>query len=98
MLSKLTGTFVQEVDTLHKKSAFPFKVALFTVQPFSESRLDCHKVLEVWLIAQGKGIVEYQGEEFSISAGDVLHFHSFETHKVINTGKEDIKLFSIWWE
>lgn len=96
--SSKPGTQVKQVNFFAGKCYPSFKTAIFTVQPAAESKLDVHKVFEMWLIASGSGIVEYQYKQVPVKAGDVLYFDSLAAHKIINTGKKTIKIFSIWWE
>lgn len=80
------------------KEKMPFKGGKFIVGPQRTSKEDVHEVKECWFIAQGKGILTYNGEEFSIEAGNFLFFEPFKKHQVFNPSEqEDLVIHTIWW-
>ncbi|MBU2714020.1 cupin domain-containing protein [Zooshikella harenae] len=93
--SSCEGTYYRLVDYVDN---IPFKSSFFVVKPGFISRLDQHSAKEVWMVKQGKGILEYDGQLFSLKAGDTYYFSSNITHQVRNTGTIDIEIFSTWWD
>ena len=79
-------------------AGLPFKYSRFLVSPGSASRRDQHEVQEVWVILSGHGKLLFDGGEFSVKPGDVVHFGSMRTHQVENEGAGDMEIFSFWWK
>lgn len=75
----------------------PFLYSQFIVAPGSTSRRDQHEVLEVWVILSGAGKLLYDGGEYQVGPGDVVHFDSLRVHQVVNEGVEEMRVFSFWW-
>jgi mannose-6-phosphate isomerase-like protein (cupin superfamily) len=76
----------------------PFLYSQFVVAPGSTSRRDQHEVLEVWVILSGSGKLLYDGGEYKVGPGDVVHFNSMRVHQVMNEGPEEMRVFSFWWK
>lgn len=75
-----------------------FEMSVFTVEPGGQTPLDQHQDSEVWLVAQGKGLLRFRGEyELAVKAGDVMRFLPNESHTLKNTGAERLTVFSVWW-
>ena len=75
----------------------PFKATYFEILPGFETPVDRHKVEECWIVLQGSGILNCDGNKLAISVEDVLHFDSFNGHSVINNGSEPLLICSIYW-
>ena len=75
----------------------PFKGGKYVVDPGSTSRPDTHDVKECWMIAQGTGMLNYDGDDFRISQGDYFYFQPQKTHIVANDGTEPLVVFTVWW-
>jgi mannose-6-phosphate isomerase-like protein (cupin superfamily) len=97
-ISHTAGMAARQINFLAGTCHPPFKAAIFTVKPAAESKLDVHKVFEIWLVAKGTGVLTYQHKKVSVKSGDVIYFDSFASHKITNTGKKTMQIFSIWWE
>lgn len=76
----------------------PFKMSRFMLKPGARSPLDCHEDKEIWFIAAGKGELTRAGEEvMEISQGDIVELGSMVSHTLLNTGQDDLLVFSVWW-
>lgn len=75
----------------------PFAGGRFVVAPGATSRPDTHDVSEVWMLAQGSGVLSYDGSEHCVSAGDYVFFEPRKTHFIHNTGTVDIVIHTVWW-
>ncbi|GAA3627167.1 cupin domain-containing protein [Flavivirga jejuensis] len=76
----------------------PFKASRWEVFPGKSSLIDVHEVRECWFIAKGEGeLIRNEKKEGKVKQGDILFFDSNESHSICNSGKENILIFSIWW-
>jgi quercetin dioxygenase-like cupin family protein len=76
----------------------PVRMSRFEIAPAAQSPLDTHEEREMWMFAQGTGMLSYRGHPpVRVAAGDVVEFESNESHTVMNTGSEPLVVFSIWW-
>ena len=94
-ISSCEGTFYRLINYV---DGAPFKSSFFVVEPGYTSRLDQHDVKEIWMVKQGEGTLEYDGNTILLQAGNTYYFSSNVTHKVSNTGKVNIEIFSTWWD
>lgn len=70
----------------------------FIVAPSYETPWDQHKANELWFVLQGSGVINIEESSISlISKGDIFSIDSNICHKVKNEGKEDLIIFSVWW-
>lgn len=79
------------------KSQLPFKMDFFDVAPGTETHVDQHKVEEVWVIKTGTGELIYDGKTMPVAEDNIFYFESMKTHQVKNTGKEVMRILSIFW-
>jgi mannose-6-phosphate isomerase-like protein (cupin superfamily) len=70
---------------------------LFTVAPGATSRPDTHAVTEVWMIAQGRGVLRYAEQVTEVSQGDMLFYEPHHTHQIHNDGSEELVIYTLWW-
>lgn len=75
----------------------PFRGGLFTVAPQCTSRPDKHAVRECWMIANGGGVLEYQGSTLRVEQGDVLLFEPHHQHQIHNDGVQPLVISTVWW-
>lgn len=75
----------------------PFAGGRFVVGPGATSRPDTHDVSEVWMLAQGSGLLNYDGADHPVSAGDCVFFEPRKTHFIHNPGTVDIVIHTVWW-
>lgn len=78
--------------------ATPFRGGLFTVAPECTSRPDIHAVKECWMIANGAGILKYDGTAVRVEQGDVLVFDAFHEHQIYNDGPQPLVISTVWWD
>ena len=80
------------------KPIAPFKASRIMVLPGSWSPLDDHQEKECWFIVSGEGeLVFLDKEKKTVKPGDVMFYDSQQSHKIYNSGKEDLVIISIWW-
>ncbi len=85
-------------DAATGSGQLPFLYSQFVVAPGSTSRRDQHEVLEVWVVLSGVGRLLYDGGEYAVGPGDVVHFDSMRVHQVVNDAPEEMRVFSFWWK
>lgn len=77
--------------------AAPYSSAVFVLPPGAWSDPDVHDALETWFIGAGQGLLEYDGQSFTVRAGDAFHLAARRPHRLRNTGSGDLTAFSVWW-
>jgi mannose-6-phosphate isomerase-like protein (cupin superfamily) len=92
------GMVVEELSTNEQPSFAPFKASRWVVPVTGASDVDQHVVKEIWFIASGIGVLEYDGRTVHVAARDVLHMESQKPHRVVNVGAEPLVVFSVWWQ
>jgi mannose-6-phosphate isomerase-like protein (cupin superfamily) len=76
----------------------PVRMSRFELTPGAQSPLDTHEEREMWMFAQGTGMLSYCGQPpVPVRAGDVVEFESDSSHTLKNTGQGPLVVFSIWW-
>lgn len=75
----------------------PFAGGQFCLQPGATSRPDTHDVSECWMLARGRGVLNYAGTDYAVKAGDYLFFEPRHTHFIHNDGDEELVIFTVWW-
>lgn len=76
----------------------PVRMSRFELAPGARSPLDTHEEREMWMFAQGNGMLSYRGQApIPVRAGDVVEFEADSSHALHNTGGEALVVFSIWW-
>lgn len=91
------GFSVKQIDFQANQSNPPFKATYFQVLPGYTTPVDKHKVEECWIVLQGQGTLEFDGQSLPIAEKDILHFPSFKGHSVKNDSLEPLLLCSIYW-
>jgi quercetin dioxygenase-like cupin family protein len=76
----------------------PFQAAYFTVEPGCTSPVDSHSVREIWMVAEGEGVLTYDQEKSTIHAFDILYFEPPKCHQVSNETSRPLVIFSVWWK
>lgn len=93
-----SGMVVEEVDQATPGAAdWPFKASRFEVPPGATTERDQHEVAELWLVGSGHGTVASDGTEMVVGPGDMVFFAGRVPHQITNTGREQLRLFSVWW-
>jgi quercetin dioxygenase-like cupin family protein len=76
----------------------PVNMSRFVLAPGARSKLDRHEDREMWMFAQGTGMLSYRGcPAIAVQAGVVVEFEPDASHTLHNTGSEPLVVFSIWW-
>lgn len=96
--SSRPGVQLKEVD-FHQygEKRVPFDGGQFTIEPGAESKPDTHQVSECWMIVQGEGVLNYDGQEYKVCKGDFLFFEPQKTHFLRNEGEETVIVYTVWW-
>jgi len=77
---------------------WPFTAARFEVPPGATTELDVHDVVELWMVRTGTGTVTSGDTTMDVAPGSMVYFASRVPHRVTNTGDEQLRLFSVWWQ
>jgi mannose-6-phosphate isomerase-like protein (cupin superfamily) len=77
--------------------ALPFEISRWEVGPGQQNDLEAHASVEVWLIAQGEGIVTLDGTETRVGSGDAVVVPPQVWHQLFNDGAERVRAVSIYW-
>jgi quercetin dioxygenase-like cupin family protein len=94
----LDGVDYGEFDLTGRcEGLFPFKCSLFSVSSGSSTPIDCHAVLECWLVLCGTGTLHYDGKTHALSAHSLFFIESHKKHFLENCSDTTITVFSIWW-
>lgn len=75
----------------------PFSAGRFVVAPGATSAPDNHDVTECWIVSQGSGLLNYDGLDYRVSAGECFLFEPKKNHYVHNNGSSDIVIYTMWW-
>ena len=76
----------------------PVRMSRFELAPGARSPLDEHDEREMWMFAQGSGMLSYRGQPpVRVAAGDVVELEAGASHTLHNIGSEPLIVFSIWW-
>lgn len=69
------------------------------VKPNQASIIHNHHETEIFYIIKGKGIVESNSVQYSVSEGDLIHFSAFSDHTITNlSNNEPLEFLTFWWE
>lgn len=79
-------------------TGWPFTAARFEVPPGATTELDVHDVVELWMVRSGTGTVVSGEETFDVAPGAMVYFASRVPHRITNTGSDQLRLFSVWWQ
>jgi mannose-6-phosphate isomerase-like protein (cupin superfamily) len=77
---------------------WPFTAARFEVPPGATTELDVHDVVELWLVRTGTGTVVSGDTTMDVEPGSMVYFATRVPHQVTNTGDDQLRLFSVWWQ
>lgn len=77
---------------------WPFTAARFEVPPGATSELDVHDVVELWMVRSGTGTVVSGDTTMDLAPGAMVYFATRVPHQVTNTGTDQLRLFSVWWQ
>ncbi|HEV2856065.1 MAG TPA: cupin domain-containing protein [Thermoanaerobaculia bacterium] len=77
----------------------PFWSSWNHLKPGEKTKKHQHHEIEVYLIAQGRGVFGGDRESLEVGPGDVLYMPPFNDHVITNTSaEEDLLFLSIFWE
>lgn len=92
-----SGMVVEEA-AVPGATRWPFTAARFEVPPGATTELDVHDVVELWMVRSGTGTVVSGEETVDVSPGAMVYFASRVPHRITNTGSDQLRLFSVWWQ
>ena len=96
--SSRPGVTLEEANFTHFGTGrVPFAGGRFLVEPGATSKPDTHAVSECWMIAQGRGLINYDGVDYPVTVGDYLLFEPQKTHFIHNDGDQTIVIHTVWW-
>jgi mannose-6-phosphate isomerase-like protein (cupin superfamily) len=96
--SSRPGVVLEEAEfAIVGEGRVPFAGGRFVVAPNATSRPDTHDVTECWMIAKGRGIINYDGVDYPVAAGDYVLFEPRKTHFLHNNSEEAVVIHTVWW-
>jgi mannose-6-phosphate isomerase-like protein (cupin superfamily) len=97
--------FNQDIFQLAKENTFFRKevatakysqVVLMSIPPGGEIGEETHNLDQILVFVQGEGKSILNGKEAPVKAGRLVVVPTGTRHNFINTGKEDLKLFTVY--
>lgn len=84
------------LQTAEGKQARVVRVQLAPGASFADGPTVTYPAEEFVYIAEGSGVLQREGEELEIEAGDSFYNRRDEPHNVINTGDEPLTAVAVW--
>ncbi len=72
------------------------QVVLMSIQPGDEIGLETHDVDQILYFVDGEARAVVDGEEHFVEPGDIVDVPAGSEHNFINTGSEELKLFTVY--
>jgi mannose-6-phosphate isomerase-like protein (cupin superfamily) len=72
------------------------QVVLMSIKPGEDIGREVHHVDQILVIIQGHGLAKVAGEEHVVEAHDMIVVPAGAEHNFVNTGEQDMKLFTIY--
>ena len=72
------------------------QLVLMSLEPGEEIGLEVHQVDQFIRIESGEGKAVLDGDEHEISDGSAIVIPAGTEHNVVNTGEDDLKLYTIY--
>lgn len=73
------------------------QIVLMSLKPGEDIGNEVHKNIDqILMFVNGSGIARIAGKEYNISEEDIFLVPAGTQHNFINTGKQDLKLFTIY--
>lgn len=97
--SKSSGMSVHPLVNLNlqdNNGAMPLSVNSVLVDAGSESVIESHESVEMWVVVRGEGLVCSNGVDYDAQAGDVFYFDALVEHKVKNISNKSMLITSVW--
>jgi L-ornithine N5-oxygenase len=76
----------------------PFESSWCVLAAGSASTPHAHHEHEIFVALEGEAVIEADGQEMAFSRGDTAYFEPGTRHRVVNCGKQDFVMYSIWWD
>ncbi len=68
--------------------------SLVEMKPGGIQKPHHHRTEQCYMILKGKGVMNVDGEQASVTAGDTIFIPSDSLHSLVNVGKTTLKYFS----
>jgi mannose-6-phosphate isomerase-like protein (cupin superfamily) len=72
------------------------QVVLMSIKPGEDIGKEVHDVDQILYFVAGSARAEVGGDTIEVTAGDLVDVPSGTEHNFINTGSEDLKLFTVY--
>lgn len=76
--------------------SMPLSVNSVQVEAGSESVVESHQSVEMWVVIRGEGLICSDGVDYDAQAGDVFYFDALVEHKVKNISNKSMLITSVW--
>jgi len=85
------------ISPLTHKEVKGLAIGMVIIPPGSKSNKHKHeKSEEYWIIVDGRGEIEINGEKAKLEPGIIVHAPPGATHQLFNTGEEPLKAYYIF--
>ena len=74
-----------------------FGSAWTVVSPGEETEPQAHDEEETFIIISGEGLMNLDGNEFTVKKGDTVYVEPFSAHTVRNDTSEPLEVLCVWW-
>ncbi len=72
------------------------QVVLMSIKPGEDIGKEVHQVDQILVFVQGAARAIVGGEELEVGAGDMVDVPAGTEHNFINTGSDDVKLYTVY--
>ena len=76
----------------------PFEASWCVIRPGTHSTEHAHHEAEIFVAVEGEAKLEAHGRQEIFRKGDTAFFRPGVAHRVVNDGKRDFVMYSIWWD
>lgn len=91
------GSLLRRIYPWNKTRKSPFGSGIIIVQPGETTEPHNHDEEESFIILEGEGVINVDGETEKVYQEDVIYFEPFSVHSLHNTGGKPLKFLAVWW-
>ncbi|NBJ69344.1 MULTISPECIES: cupin domain-containing protein [Clostridia] len=91
------GSLLRRIYPWDKSRKSPFGSGFIIVQPGETTQPHNHDEEETFIILEGEGVINVDGETQKVYPEDVIYFEPFSVHSLHNTGDKELKFLAVWW-
>jgi len=92
------GSLSQQIFPSQTSLPAPFNVAWGSIAPGQTTHGHRHEEAEIFIVAEGEGVVSMEATTLVVKAGDSVHVPPLTRHEFTNTSAtQELRLLKIWW-